>query len=117
MTDYRALCKDLAEDLGSWMEYGHSPANLPFEEDCTYKLLKRTRAALAEQSEGPTDEELLELMPETMRDEFSYVAKFCADATDNKVKPGIFRVCLNTAALEYARAVLARYGGQLPVNS
>lgn len=48
MTDYKQLCKDLAEDLGFWMEYGHSPANLPFEEDCTYKLLKRARAALAE---------------------------------------------------------------------
>jgi hypothetical protein len=27
-----------------------------------------------------------------------------------RVKPGIFRVALNTAALEYARAVLARCG-------
>ena len=64
--------------------------------------------------EGPTDEELLELMPETMRDEFSYAAKVCSDATGGQAKPGIFRVCLNTAALEYARAVLARYGGSWP---
>jgi hypothetical protein len=27
-----------------------------------------------------------------------------------RVKPGIFRVALNTAALEYAQAVLQRYG-------
>jgi hypothetical protein len=53
-----------------------------------------------------TDRELLELMPETMRDEFSYAASVCSDATGGKVKPGIFRVALNTAALEYARAVL-----------
>jgi hypothetical protein len=56
---------------------------------------------------APTDEELLELMPETMRDEFGYAAKVCSDATGGQVKPGIFRVCLNHTALEYARAVLA----------
>ena len=53
-----------------------------------------------------TDQELLALMPEIMRDEFSYAARVCSDATGGKVKPGIFRVALNTAALEYARAVL-----------
>ena len=58
---------------------------------------------------APSDTELLELMPETMRDEFSYAAKVCSDATGGQVKPRIFRVALNTAALEYAQAVLARY--------
>ena len=53
-----------------------------------------------------TDQELLALMPETMKDEFSYAARVCSDATGGQVKPGIFRVVLNTAALEYARAVL-----------
>jgi hypothetical protein len=61
-------------------------------------------------TDQPTDKELLELMPETMRDEFSYAARTCSDAMGGRVKPGIFRVALNTAALEYARAVLARYG-------
>jgi hypothetical protein len=60
--------------------------------------------------QGPTDEKLLELMPETMRDEFSYAARTCSDAMGGRVKPGIFRVALNTAALEYAQAVLQRYG-------
>jgi hypothetical protein len=59
---------------------------------------------------APTDEELLKLMPETMLDEFSYAAKVCSDATGGQVKPGIFRVSLNTGALDYARAVLARWG-------
>jgi hypothetical protein len=54
-----------------------------------------------------TDQELLALMPEIMRDEFSYAARVCSDATGGKVKPGIFRVALNTAALDYARAVLS----------
>jgi hypothetical protein len=67
----------------------------------------REPASVADQ---PTDKELLDLMPETMRDEFSYAAKVCSDATGGQVKPGIFRVALNTAALEYARAVLARWG-------
>ena len=69
------------------------------------------RAALLAQPEpvAPTDEDLLELMPETMRDEFSYAAKVCSDATGGQVKPGIFRVCLNHTALEYARAVLNCY--------
>ena len=58
----------------------------------------------------PSDRELLELMPETMRDEFAYAATTCSDATGGQVKPEIFRVCLNTAALEYARAVLDRWG-------
>jgi hypothetical protein len=57
-----------------------------------------------------TDQELLALMPKTMRDKFSYAAWVCSDATGGQVKPGIFRVALNTAALEYARAVLARWG-------
>jgi hypothetical protein len=60
--------------------------------------------------QGATDKELLELMPETMRDEFSYAANVCSDAIGGRVKPGIFRVALNTAALEYAHAVLARWG-------
>jgi hypothetical protein len=45
-----------------------------------------------------------------MRDEFSYAARTCSDAMGGRVKPGIFRVALNTAALEYAQAVLARWG-------
>lgn len=57
----------------------------------------------------PTDKELMELMPEAMRDEFSYAAKVCSDATGGQVKPRLFRVALNTAALEYAQAILTRY--------
>jgi len=91
----------------------------------TEKRLDEARAYLASESDGsavlndreptsvttyPTDNELLELMPETMRDEFSYAARVCSDATGRQVKPGIFCVALNTAALEYARVVLARWG-------
>jgi hypothetical protein len=101
MTDYKALAAELLTALEIQLD----------ELALTNRLCKRARAALAEwDGAGPTDEELLELMPETMRDEFSYAAQVCSNATGDKVKPGIFRVCLNTAALEHARAVLARYG-------
>jgi len=67
-------------------------------------------AALAQpEPEYPSDKELLKLMPESMQDEFSYAAKVCSDATGGRVKPRIFRVALNTVALEYAQAVLAHY--------
>jgi hypothetical protein len=77
------------------------------EPDGPAVLGSREPASVVDQ---PTDKELLELMPETMRDEFSYAAKTCSDATGGRVKPGILRVALNTTALEYARAVLARWG-------
>ncbi len=100
-TDFRALCEELLQPLSEYDD-----AN-PYHEHCA--LITRARAALAQpEPVPPTDEELLELMPETMRDEFSYAAKVCSDATGGQVRPGIFRVCLNHAALEYARAALAR---------
>ncbi|MEB3275383.1 MAG: hypothetical protein VKM92_00295, partial [Cyanobacteriota bacterium] len=99
-TDFRALCADLLRELDHASAWDYQQA-----------LKDQARTALAEpEPEGMTDEELLELMPETMRDEFSYASKACSDATGGQVKPRIFRVCLNTAALEYARAVLARWG-------
>ena len=101
MTDFRALCDELLEAL--YYETGATTGDWTM-------LRAKAEAALAQpEPQGPTDEELLELMPETMRDEFSYAAKVCSDATGGKVEPGIFRVALNTAALEYAQAVLARY--------
>jgi len=82
------------------------------DHDRIHAQAEEARAYLASESDGsayPTDKELLELMPETMRDEFSYAAQVCSDATGGQAKPGIFRVALNTAALEYAQAILARY--------
>jgi len=125
MTDFRALCAELVDELEDWIAFGD-------EADCAdaHALVDRARAALAQPeiapdgpavpdgrepasvTDQPTDKELLELMPETMRDEFSYSAKVCSDATGGQVKPGIFRLCLNHSALEYARAVLARWGNR-----
>jgi hypothetical protein len=100
MTDFRALCAELLKWAERTSSHYYKQAD----------VVVRARAALAKDPVGPTDEELLDLMPETMRDEFSYAAKTCSDAMGGAVKPGIFRVVLNTVALEYARAVLARWG-------
>jgi hypothetical protein len=99
-TDFRALCAEL---LCSLEQYPVQPPRDRY-------LIDRARAALAQpEPHAPADAELLELMPETMRDAFSYAAKASSDATGGEVGPGIFRVALNTAVLEYAQAVLARY--------
>jgi hypothetical protein len=63
----------------------------------------------------PTDEELLELMPQQFRDDLATVSRLAAHGTSPDVTPGIFRVTLNTGALDYARAVLARWG--TPANT
>ena len=60
-------------------------------------------------TEKPTDVELLELMPQQFRDDLATVSRLAAHGTRPDVTPGIFRVSLNTGALEYARAVLARW--------
>jgi hypothetical protein len=104
--DFRALCEKLMNEaiyLGS----------IPYDQAPNPELIAQARAALAQpEPMAPTDDELLELMPETMRAEFSFSAKVCSDATGAQVKPGLFRVVLNTAAVEYARAVLAKWGHQ-----
>ena len=100
------MCEGLVSEL-----HGYKLAHP--QHDCT--LIDNARAALAQpepEVARPTEEELLELMPDDMRDEFSYAAKTCSDATGGQVSPRIFRVCLNTAALNYARAVLTRFGHQ-----
>jgi hypothetical protein len=55
MTDFRALCEELVEELEVWIGYGD-------EADCAdaHAVVDRARAALAEQPVGPTDEELCE---------------------------------------------------------
>ncbi len=118
--DWRGLCRELANEL-----QGYKTAS-PLHDR---SLLHRARAALAAEADGPavpdgrepasiaaepSDEELLALMPKDMRDEFSYAAKVCSDATGGQVKPGIFRVCLNRTALDFARAVLSRWGRPAP---
>jgi len=110
MTDTtRDLIQRLSEELDTWL-MAHHHGGVPPEIQHATTLVVEARAYLAQsEPEYPSDKELLKLMPETMQDEFSYAAKVCSDATGGQVKPRIFRVALNTAALEYAQAVLAHY--------
>jgi len=71
--------------------------------------LAQVRSSLGD---GPSDAELLELMPQQFRDDLATVSRLAAHGTSPDVTPGIFRVSLNTGALDYARAVLARWGRQ-----
>jgi hypothetical protein len=66
--------------------------------------------AVRRELQRPTNKELMELMPESMRDEFAYASEICSDATGAQVSSVVFRTALNLAALEYARAVLDRWG-------
>lgn len=104
MTDLTA--RDLIQRLADAREAEQAFGPMP---DARDSLLEEARAYLATPDEPavPTDAELLELMPETMRDEFAACANTYSTATGGVVKPGIFRTVLNTVALEYARAVLA----------
>lgn len=114
--DYRALCAQLADEL----ERCRPLAEVP---DC----LQRARAALAAEADGPavpegrepasvvgepSDVDLLVLMPQQFREDLATVSRMAAHGAGTGVTPGLFRVSLNTGALDYARAVLARYGHQ-----
>ena len=110
MTDtFRNLCVELADELtqfNAWYieDNGYGLPNLE-------ALRCRCDAALAQPKPvAPTDEELLELMPQQFRDDLATVSRLAAHGTSPDVTPGIFRVTLNTGALDYARAALARWG-------
>jgi hypothetical protein len=82
MTDFRALCAELVDELEDWIAYGD-------EADCAdaHAVVDRARAALAQpEPQGPTDEELYDYWISTSP-EFG-----CADPVG------------------FARAVLARWG-------
>jgi hypothetical protein len=105
--DYKALCAELlAKPNYTWND---------IPEDA-WDLIQRARAALAQpEPVAPTDEALLELMPQQFQDDLATVSRLAAHGTSPDVRPGIFRVTLNTGALDYARAVLARWG--TPANN
>ena len=60
-------------------------------------------------TERPSDDELLALMPQQFRNDLATVSRLAAHGA-GPVMPGMFRVTLNTGALDFARAVLARWG-------
>jgi Lar family restriction alleviation protein len=63
----------------------------------------------------PSDEELLELMPQQMRDDLAAAARALAGFDPDNIKAAsVFRIILNCHVADYARAALARWGTAAP---
>ena len=61
----------------------------------------------------PTDEEIMELMPQQMRDDLSAAARAMIGFDRANVKAaGAMRIILNRHAVDHARAALAKWGNQ-----
>ena len=109
-TNYRALCEELMNEaiyLGS----------IPYDQAPNPELIAQARAALAQPEQvAPTDEEIMELMPQQMRDDLANAARALAGFDRASVKTaGAMRIILNRQAVNHSRAVLARWG--TPANN
>ena len=106
--DYRALCAELVE-LSAPTD---SIPQLAERLQKLSELASRARAALAQpEPVAPTDEEIMELMPQQMRDDLATAARALAGFDRATVKAaGAMRIILNRHAVNHARAVLARWG-------
>lgn len=80
------------------------------------RAIDRACAALAEpEPEGPTDEKIMELMPQQMRDDLAAAARAMARFDPDNIKAAsVFRIILNRHSVDHARAVLARWGRPAP---
>lgn len=106
---YRAMCAELLAALAEWQLGGGPP-----EDTTDADLIVRARALLAEpEPKGPTDEEIMELMPQQMRDDLAAAARALVGFNRVNVKAaGAMRIILNRHAVDHARAVLAKWGHQ-----
>ena len=59
----------------------------------------------------PTDEEIMELMPQQMRDDLAAAARAMA-GFDNPKAAAAMRIILNCHAVDHVRAALAKWGHQ-----
>lgn len=100
---YRALCEELLTD---------------YEQNrFRVELAAEARALLDQpEPEGPTDEEIMELMPQQMRDDLAAAASALACGLaitgferDSMKAVGVCRLILNRHAVDHARAVLAKW--------
>jgi hypothetical protein len=70
MTEFRAMCAELVDALDSGIPAGRIRMS---------PLADRARALLAQPvAEGPSDEEIMELMPQQMRDDLANAARALA---------------------------------------
>jgi hypothetical protein len=102
--DYRAMCALLLEALEIQLD------ELRFNN----RLCIRARALLAQpEPKKPTDEEIMELMPQQMHDDLAAAARALAGFDRANVKAArAMRVILNRHAVDHARAVLSKWGHQ-----
>ena len=119
MTDkFRAMCAELLAAIQLYTKLNPAASDMsPFE--LTEKLMDAmaaTDAALAHpEPEGPTDEEIMELMPQQMRDDLAAAARAMAGFDRANVKAaGAMRIILNRHAVDHVRAVLAKWGRPTP---
>ena len=111
MTDYKQLCTELLD----WLNF----YNLSCNTDASTEQLNRAvacadkaRAELAE-PEGPTDEEIMALMPQQMRDDLAAAARALSSFDLNYIKAAsTFRIILNRHVVDHARAVLTKWSHQ-----
>lgn len=106
MTNYRALCARMADELDHYRQL------LMDDRRETHALATEARAALARPApQWPTDEQIMELMPRQMRDDLATAARALSDFSGPKAST-VCRIILNRHAVDHARAVLSRYSHQ-----
>ena len=102
-----AMCAELIDALDSGIPAGRIRLS---------PLADRARSLLAEPvAEGPTDEEIMELMPQQMRDDLAAAARALTGDMpwpDNAKAAAACRIILNRHAVDHARAALAKWGNQ-----
>jgi hypothetical protein len=104
MTDFRALCAEL---LASYED------TFVISEPSDDPLVQQARAALAQpEPQGPTDEQIMELMPQQMHEDLAAAARALAEqaGTDSRSATGVMRIMLNRHTVDLARAALVRWG-------
>ena len=105
----RAMCAELVAAVDLLCGSGDSPGQpgsrliLTVHVEALDELANRARALLADpEPEGPTDEEIMELMPQQMRDDLATAARAMIGFDSPKV----------IGAVDHARAALAKWGNQ-----
>ena len=101
--DFRALCAELLDELDLWSSW-HDATDLKDRAGAALDLAQP-------EPEGPTDKEIMELMPQQMRDDLAAAARAMI-GFDNPKAAAACRIILNRHAVDHARAVLAKWGNQ-----
>ena len=108
MTNFRAMCAELLEWAERTSSHYYKQAD----------VIVRARALLAQpEPEVPTDEEIMELMPQEMRDDLAAAARALAGDVPwpgNPKAASAMRIILNRHVVDHARAALAKWGHPTP---